>query len=266
MADLPKRLYAILHPNEALVASQLEPVGFGRHFATGSPKHFSGKVIFAEIQPGYRHPEMEIEQTLEACQHAGEDRPKRTKFVSSYRVVERIDPKAYRGLYLTTADGKVLELNQEEEKPRESVIAEPNRVRIFQHVAPLGLVVASNLASRAFGQYVTKNANKGAPTMFYTELDINVAELVDQSVDHNFHSPLPNVHGSHLRRSLAELIANPEKQTKTISLDSVLQELPYLRLKAGFWLATRDDQVFWRFPTHDELNRHAYDWLRSATM
>ena len=43
MAELQKHLYLILHPNEALVASQLSPEAFGSHYSIGSPRHFTGK-------------------------------------------------------------------------------------------------------------------------------------------------------------------------------------------------------------------------------
>ena len=47
MPEFQKHLYLILYPNEALVASQLSPSEFGRHYCIGSTRHFAGKVIFA---------------------------------------------------------------------------------------------------------------------------------------------------------------------------------------------------------------------------
>ena len=55
MSEFQKHLYLILHPNEALVASQLSPEEFGSHYSVGSPRHFTGKVIFAEVDINYRN-------------------------------------------------------------------------------------------------------------------------------------------------------------------------------------------------------------------
>lgn len=64
MAEFPKHLYLILYPNEALVASQLTPEEFGKHYSVGSPRHFSGKVIFAEVDIGYRNDYFRIDDYL----------------------------------------------------------------------------------------------------------------------------------------------------------------------------------------------------------
>jgi len=65
MEEFRKHLYVILFPNEALVASELGPEAFGRHYAVGSPRHFSGKVIFAEVDVNFRHPYFNIDAYLQ---------------------------------------------------------------------------------------------------------------------------------------------------------------------------------------------------------
>ena len=62
MSEFQKHLYLILHPNEALVASQLSPEEFGSHYSIGSPRHFTGKVIFAEIDINYREEFLRIDE------------------------------------------------------------------------------------------------------------------------------------------------------------------------------------------------------------
>jgi len=59
MAEFTKHLYLILFPNEALVASQLTPEEFGMHYSIGSPRHFSGKVIFVEVDIEFRRFELD---------------------------------------------------------------------------------------------------------------------------------------------------------------------------------------------------------------
>src|SRR5512147_398712 len=110
MADFTKHLYLILYPNEALVASQLTPDEFGMHYSVGSPRHFKGKVIFVEVDINFRHPYLRVDEYLKQTVSASPGRPKRTKFVKSYRVLEHVEFSALQKLYLVTTDGGVLGL------------------------------------------------------------------------------------------------------------------------------------------------------------
>ena len=118
MSEFQKHLYLILHPNEALVASQLSPEEFGSHYSIGSPRHFTGKVIFAEVDINYREEFLRIDEYLAQTESGIPGKPKRTKFVKSYRVLEHIDLAALRKLYLVTTDGAVLGLEQSTEPRR----------------------------------------------------------------------------------------------------------------------------------------------------
>src|SRR5512137_2121011 len=115
MSEFQKHLYLILHPNEALVASQLSPEEFGSHYSIGSPRHFTGKVIFAEVDINFRTEFLRIDDYLAQVKPHADGSPKRTKFVKSYRVLEHIDLAALKKLYLVTTDGAVLGLDASEE-------------------------------------------------------------------------------------------------------------------------------------------------------
>ncbi|HWP68102.1 MAG TPA: hypothetical protein VN437_02290, partial [Rectinemataceae bacterium] len=56
-----KHLYLVLQPNHSLIASQLEPEHFIRHYVQGSTRYFEGRLIFAEVDPDYRHPYFDID-------------------------------------------------------------------------------------------------------------------------------------------------------------------------------------------------------------
>ena len=54
-------LYQIVYPNQGLVASHLSAVDFARHYLIGSVRHYNGKLVFAEIDPKFRHPFFDID-------------------------------------------------------------------------------------------------------------------------------------------------------------------------------------------------------------
>ena len=59
-----KHLYVIMWPNYALVASNLQPDEFGKHYTLGSSRYFHGQVVFAEIDPTYRHDFLNIDKYI----------------------------------------------------------------------------------------------------------------------------------------------------------------------------------------------------------
>ncbi len=261
MPQYEKHLYLILYPNEALVASQLSPEAFAKHYSIGSPRHFMGKVIFAEIDPAYRDPDdyLRIGEYLKRTEKP--EGPKRTKFVKSYRVLEHIDFSALRCLYLVTTDGAVLGLDKSEEPFEED--NEP-RVRVYQELAPLQLLVASNLDPHRFGCYITEETwSKGAPKIFFCQYDIDVEAVVARNQIVGFGmGPLPNVNPSNLPAALKELRELPDKRTKTISLNPNLDAMSYKAIQPGFWFADVRSTVFYRMPTMDELHEKHYSWWR----
>ena len=261
MSQYEKHLYLILYPNEALVASQLSPEAFAKHYSIGSPRHFMGKVIFAEVDAGYRDADtyLRIGDYLQRTEKP--DGPKRTKFVKSYRVLEHIDLSALRRLYLVTTDGAVLGLDKSEEPLSDD--GQP-RVRVYQELAPLQLLVASNLDPHRFGCYITEESwSKGAPKIFFCQYDIDVEGVVARNETLGFGmGPLPNVNPANLPTALRELQEIPEKRTKTISLNPNLDAMSYKAIQPGFWFADAQSTVFYRMPTMDELHEKHYAWWR----
>ena len=261
MAEFTKHLYLILYPNEALVASQLTPEEFGMHYSVGSPRHFKGKVIFAEINIGFRHPYLRIDEYLKSTDSGVPGRPKRTKFVKSYRVLEHMDFSVLEKLYLVTTDGGVLGL----EKSQQPTYSEDESlVRLYQEICPLRLVVASTLDPQHFGHYITEETwSKGAPKIFFTKYDIDVAATVADNPVTAYHmGPLPNVNPTNLPTALKELQEDKTKKTKTVSLNPNLDFMSYKSIKQGFWFSGGQETVFYKMPGMDELREKHYSWWR----
>ncbi len=263
MAELQKHLYVILYPNEALVASQLSPSEFGRHYAVGSRKHFSGKVVFAELDINYRNDYFMIDEYLKRTDSGIEGIPKKTKFVKSYRVLEHIDLEALLNLYLVTVDGFVLELPKSRDFAH---FHQAKRIRIYQEVCPLKVLVASNLDPIRFGNYITSETeSKGSPKIFFTQYNIDIEDVLKHREARPLPtSPLPNVNPTNLNVALMELAGDQTKRTKTISLNEIFEQISYSKIKHGFWLAEKENLVYYPLPDEHELEEKHFQWWRSV--
>jgi hypothetical protein len=259
MPDYPKHLYMIVFPINALVASQLEPERFGEHYTMSSAKHFSGKVIFAEIDISYRNDYFDLERYLSLTVPHEDGSPKRTKFVSSYKVLENVDLKAIQKLFLVTVNGKVLPI----EPAEYTAYNEPGLIRIYQEICPLETLVASTKDQREFGKFITtETRSKGAPKICFTQIEFNLDEFFRQNKNKDiFTIELPDVNPYRFYECIMEIKNNPEKLTKTISLGSILRDISYKFLRHGFWFASGDELKFFPMPTERELeNKYFYWW------
>ncbi len=260
MKEYPKHLYMIVFPINALVASQLEPDKFGEHYTIGSAKHFSGKVIFAEIDINYRNDYFDIESYLTRTLAHEDGGPKKTKFVGSYNVLENIHLSAIQKLYLCTTNGKVLPLEAKEFKP----ITKPNMIRLYQEVTPLDNFIACNLDHFEFGKYITtESVSKGAPKLCFTQIDFDIEQFLEIHKNKDvFNIELPNVNPYRFYDCIMELKENPEKKTKTISLGGILGDISYKLLRHGFWFIGGDESKFFPMPSEAELEDKYYYWWK----
>lgn len=263
MTDFKKHLYAIMHPNRALVASQLEPMEFGKQYSVGTKRYYQGKVLFVEVDPEFRNDYFSIDKFLEDTVAHPDGSPKRTKIISSYRVLENIDLEALGDLYAVTVSGKTLRIPKTEYKAKES---EEGTIRIIQEINPLQLLVATTFDHREFGAFMTKEDNpKGAPKLFYTQIDLDVDRfLADWEQNPFLPPPIPGIHPQKLARALRGLRENKENHTATIGLSSVLDQLVYRKLKDGFFISQGDNLNYYPFPSEGELQRDHYAWYRST--
>ena len=81
--NIEVHLYVIMWPNYALVASNLPPDEFGKHYTLGSSRYFHGQVVFAEIDPNYRHDFLKIDKYIGEVKPDASGTPKRTKFIAT---------------------------------------------------------------------------------------------------------------------------------------------------------------------------------------
>jgi len=263
MKQYESHLYTILYPNPALVASQYGPMEFARHYSMGSTRHYDGKVIFAELDVAFRHPYFDIETGMQALVPHEDGRPKATKFISTYRVLEHIEFNAIRRLYLTNPDGSCMGLDR---APYEKV-HKPDFLRIMAEITPLRMLVLTNFDFHQYGKWITQPNNpKGAPKVLYTQFDLTISDFLKDFEDNPLmNPPLPSLHPSKLRDAILELQTTTLKHTKGLGLDCNLNRKSYGRIRHGFMFASQSEEVFFPFPSLEEIERDNYRFFRGMT-
>lgn len=254
-------LYQILAPNPALVASQLEPDAFAKHYTAGSLRYYAGKVVFAEIDINYRHPYFKIDEALATLKPHEDGRPKATRFISTYRVLEHIDLNAIKRVILGTPEGYTIELQSAPYDKHHG----PGFLRIFAEIAPLRMLVMSSMDFPAFGKHITApNFPKGAPKLFYTQVELDIEHFLEEfEARPTMHPPIPGLHPSNLRSAIMEMRADPEKRTKGLKLDSAFDTIPYKLIRHGFMFASQETTRFFPLPSRAEIESTNYHFWRA---
>lgn len=261
MPDYQKRLYQILYPNHALVASQLGPDEFARHYQIGSNRYYLGKLIFAEVDASFRNPFFDIDGAFADLVPHKDGRPKATKFIASYRVIEHIDLKAVGDLFIATSEGPSLRLKRDANDPSSS----GQKQRIFSEICPLRMLVLTKYSSREFAAYITRPGNpKGAPKIFFTQVDINPEEFVEEFRKNPFLSlPVPSMHPSKLKECVEALQSSPDYKLKGLSLHTSMGQMSFKLVKHGFWMASETETIFFRMPSLREIETENLKFFKS---
>ena len=170
-----KHLYMIMHPNHSLIASQLEPEDFIKHYVEGSARYFEGRLVFVEIDPDFRSPYFDIDGAYAQLLPHEDGRPKATKFIMSYRVLENIDFDALGTLYVCNSSGDYVALESADYDSK----TRGDEMRIILEINPVKFIVLTKYNFLDFSAYITDPHNaKGAPKMLYTQLEFSVDDFM----------------------------------------------------------------------------------------
>jgi len=248
-----KFLYLSFTP-VSLIASQLPPIDFGNYLAVGTRKRVRGQAIFCELEIE-KMENLPGDYMSERLVPYEDGEPKRSLFLSIYRVLEQVALEAIKNLYLVTDDGKVLELEQATYKPSPKDI-----VHLYQQFNPITTRVASKLTPPEFIQFLTDTSNPvSAPKVFLAELKLG--KLSKDSYAPLLDLPYPNP--DHLRDCLDRLTASKERLTKTV-IRQFKGDLSYRTVKDGFFIGAQDKTIYFPFPSIEDLEHKYYYWWRSA--
>lgn len=248
----PKYLYVSLMP-ESLVASHLAPEEFGSYIATGSKKRARGQAIFFKLTDAHAAGLL----TPDDERRMDERHPRRSLYLSIYRVLERTPVEAFESAHLTTDDGRVLTL-----KPAPYVPAAGPRFHLYQEFCPVTPRVVSSLEPREFAARITDPAEPvSLPALVFAELQLGRLGDDPEAADTN-NLPYPNL--EHLRDCLRELRLKHGKPTKTV-IRYLQQDVLFRTLTGGLCLAAAGGQFAWfPMPAQEDLEIHHFPWWRSA--
>lgn len=199
-----------------------------------------------------------MKEAARRCVPDAKGTPKRSVYVSIYRALEQVPINALRELYLVTDNGRVLEIKRHDYAP-----AAEKQLHLYQELAPVDPMIASNLEPMAFCRIITDRLSPvWVPRLAFVELSLGgLAENPRHASAYN----LPYKNLDHLRDCLIELTEQPDKPTKTV-IRAMGCALLFRTVKNGFFVGDDKEFAYYPFPTQDELEDNYYDWWRSANV
>ncbi len=247
-------LYMSCFRCEALIASQLEPRAFGRYMATGTQKLTRGTTMFFEVDPALGSDWFRLGDLAERCVPHADGRPKASKYVSVYRVLEHLPLSSLGRLWLSTADGRVIGL---EPAPYDAA-HEDEGFSLYQELSPLVPLVLSVLSPARFGAFITDRQNPlWVPRLLFADL------LLDRDDDGRLAGYLPYADPLHIEGCIRDIEQRGGKPTKTISRNPQINAF-YRTLRRGFFVVEPGGLKHYPFPTLAQLETEHAAWWRSA--
>jgi hypothetical protein len=234
----------------------LSPGEFGNYLATGTKKRTRGQAIFFEVDQDVVKDQLPWDYIEKRCVPKEDGSPKSSVYLSIYRVLETIPVNALLSLYLTTDDGRVLEL-----KKSEYTAKDVKELHLYQELAPVNPRIASTLAPKEFLSEMTGGKEKvSLPKLVFVELRLNgLASGTDNETDTDL--PYPNI--VHLKDCLNILQTETGKTKKTI-IRFFNRDLLFRTIKNGFFIGDKDNMLYYPFPSVEELENKHHAWWRSA--
>jgi len=250
-------LYLSVMP-EALVASQLPPQSFGAYYATGSQKKSRSQAMFFELDPGFRDEYFDIEAGYKRLVPHEDGSPKRSVYISIYRVLEHVSLNAIKKLHVTTSDGRTLSLDKSESIPEST-----GEMHLYQEIAPVHPRAVSTLGPQEFFDLLNdpQKSMVTVPALCFVELTLGG---LAQDPEFGSAEGLPYSSIDHYRECLIEL------KTKTVTIKMVDRihrtAFHYRTVKSGYYMGNAGELLFFPMPSQEELRKKHYQWWRSALM
>jgi hypothetical protein len=242
---------------EALIASMLPPKDFGEYMATGTRKKTQGQAIFFEVEQDIARNIIPMDYVNKRCVRKPDGSPKSSVYLSVYRVLEQLPLKSLKDLYLVTDDGRILELKKNKYDLKSE---KEGYLHLYQELCPVTPVIASTLTPSVFIKEMTSEKQQvHIPKLMFVELMLDQlgADPVRGSANN-----LPYANIGHLRDCLIILRNEPDKCRKTVQR-TFNGTLLYRTCTNGFFVASKDELLYYPYPTMQQLEQENYDFWRS---
>ncbi len=249
-------LYFMCYQSEALVASHLDAEAFGAYMAVGTQKHTSGNLVFFEIDPNLSSTYFQLPAAKERCAVHADGSPRRSKYLSIYRVLEHLPLEAFLKLYLVTRDGRVLSLDP---APYDAKL-NAQGVNLYTELAPASPRVVSLLSPPDFTAFITNQANSvSVPRILFAD------SLIEKDPDGTLAGYLPYDNPHHIMDCVRDIEAKPAKKTKTVERNPRLGAF-YRTIGRGFFLGDATGIKYFPYPSRDQMDDKHHLWWRSASL
>jgi hypothetical protein len=183
--------------------------------------------------------------------------PKRSLWLSVYRVLENTPLDKLKSLYLVTPDGRVLELRQTE-------YVEPDvrkKFYVYQELCPVTPLVVTVHDPKDFGIYMThSDVRVRVPKIAFADLKVvdfnnledtgNIGRIYDRNLEH-------------LKDCIRSVTNESGKNVKNVERSPV-ESVSYQIINQGIYVSDGKTLVMYRMPSIDEIRRDHYDFGRSA--
>jgi hypothetical protein len=250
--------YLSVFPVEALIASQLEPDQFGAYMATGSKKGSAEQLIFMNIEGNFGD-EFDWVYAEEKCVAHPNGNPKHSVYLSVYRTLEKIPLEKLGAMYLTTRDGRVLQLERDEY--RESING--RKYYIYHELCPVTPVIASIQDPEDFSRDITNPERKiYVPKIVFT--DMKVPDFDKPEKTGNIGSMYDNK-GAHILNCIASVTGDKAKKNKTVDRSHV-ESFSFQVIGNAVYISDGISVLEYKMPSVDEIKKINYDWGRSAML
>ena len=249
-------LYLSFTP-EALIFSMLPPQQFGKYLAIGDKKQSSSHAIFVDVDPNIDIDGLQMDVARNRCVPHADGTPRRSAYISIYRVLERVPLNALGDLHLATRDGLVLTLKKAEYSPR----TDQSRF-LYQEICPVSPRVVSKLEPKEFCQFVTDDDHPlHMPKVVFA--DMKLGNLADDP-EHGEVKNLPYPSINHLRSCLKTLNSKPHKMTK-IERRGMRPDIIFYMVDRGFYIGNGHEFLYYPMPDENSLLGENNRWWNSAT-
>jgi hypothetical protein len=241
---------------EALIASMLPPEEFGTYYSVGETKKQRGQAIFIELDPSFRHEFFPIDQGIARCVPHDDGTPKKSVYISTYRVLEHVPLSVMGKLYLVTSYGQALGLERGKALP-----INDRDFYMYQELTPVHPLVVSTFNPESFYEFIIKDPESmiHLPAIAFVELELG--DLAKNPEEGQV-KDLPYSFINHLREVLIDL------KTKAITTKLVNRvqsvEFPFRMIKSGIYIGNMEELAYYPLPPKDKLRHDYYRWWRSA--